>query len=160
MKKAVFPGTFDPPTLGHWDIIKRSALVFSRVYILVAINDQKSPLLTQEERVYLLNELVKDLPNVEVLLWDGLIVEFMKREPSFTIIRGVRSLQDFSLEWDMFFINSQISSYQIDTFWLPCHKDFVGISSSLVRSLLNFNHSLKGFVPSPISEYLENRNKL
>lgn len=160
MKKAVFPGTFDPPTLGHWDIIKRSSHVFSKVYILVAINDQKKPFLKEEERVFLLEELVKSLSNVEVILWDGLIIDFIKKEPSFTIIRGVRSLQDFPTEWDMFLINSHLSSYQIDTFWLPCCKEYIGISSTLVKSLLSFNQSILGFVPPFIAKYLEERNTL
>lgn len=157
MSKAVFPGTFDPPTLGHLDIIRRASQVFSKVYILIAINDQKKPLLEKEERFFLLKELVSSYLNVEVILWDNLIIDFLEIEPSFTLVRGVRNLQDFSLEWDMFIINNQISSQKVDTFWIPCQKEYVGISSSLVRSLLLFKRSVRDFVPFLVADYLDKR---
>jgi len=135
MKTAVFPGSFDPVTSGHLDLIKRASKMFDRLILGVLINSSKKPLLTVEERVRLLKEVTKDLKNVEVEAFDGLLVDFVDRCDADVIVRGLRTSNDFE-------------------YVLATSPEYSYVSSSAVKELMRYNADISGFVPEEALKYL------
>ena len=111
MKTAIYPGSFDPVTLGHFDIIKRSSEIFDQVIVGVLCNNAKSPLFSVEERVKMLEEVTKDIPNVEVQSFDGLLVDFMRQNHAKVIVRGLRAITDFEYELQLAQMNREVAMY-------------------------------------------------
>ena len=153
MKTAVFPGSFDPVTSGHLDLIKRASKMFDRLILGVLINSSKKPLLTVEERVRLLKEVTKDLKNVEVEAFDGLLVDFVDRCDADVIVRGLRTSNDFEYELPLAQANYKLNE-SADTIFLATSPEYSYVSSSAVKELMRYNADISGFVPEESLKYL------
>lgn len=151
MKIAVCPGSFDPVTLGHIDIIRRAARMFDRVVVVVMTNVSKKPLFTKEERMELLRRATADIPNVEVDWNDGLLAEYMREKKADVIIKGLRALSDFEYEFQMALTNRQLNP-DVETAFLTTTAEHMYLSSSLVKQVALFNGDISGFVPACILE--------
>ena len=137
MKTAIYPGSFDPVTLGHFDIIKRSSEIFDQVIVGVLCNNAKSPLFSVEERVKMLEEVTKDIPNVEVQSFDGLLVDFMRQNHAKVIVRGLRAITDFEYELQLAQMNRVIAP-EIDTLFLTTNLKYAYLFPNFsIRSLQN-----------------------
>ncbi len=156
MKTAVYPGSFDPISNGHLDIIKRSANIFDKVYVLVSLNPNKRYLFTETERVYMLKEATKDLPNVVVEASDSLVLDYAKRVNASVIIRGLRNFIDYQSEITLFQFNRSIDN-TIDTFILFPSTDNLFLSSSSIKELVMFGNSIKDYVPHGLEDYIKTR---
>lgn len=151
MKKALFPGTFDPPTLGHIDIIRRSASICDKLYIGIAVNAHKSePLFSVEEKMAMLKEICKPYPHVEVVHFSSLVVEYAKQNKIDFLLRGLRAFSDFEYEYQMALANRHLSG--IETIFLMADERVAHISSSLIREIGRYKGRLKDFVPKEIEE--------
>lgn len=146
MKRAVFPGSFDPVTKGHMDLIRRSAVMFDYLIIGVLVNESKLPLFSLEERVSMLQELTKDLENVSVKSFQGLLVDFVAQEQANTIVRGLRTSQDFEYELPLAQANYKMNR-EADTVFLATAPEYSYISSSGVKEIYHFGGDIKGLVP-------------
>lgn len=155
MRIAVYPGSFDPVSNGHLDIIKRAAKVFDKVYVLVSINPQKHYVFTTAERKEFLEEAIKDLPNVIVEAYQGLVLEFAKEKKATVIIRGIRNILDYESEITLFQFNYSIDS-SIDTFILFPSANNLFLSSSRIKELVMFGKDIKEFVPAHLADRIEN----
>ena len=158
MVVAVYPGSFDPVTLGHYDIIKRSAKIFDHVIVGVLNNTVKTPLFSLEERVKMLEDAVMDIDNVSVESFEGLLVDFVKQKKTNVVIRGLRALTDFDLEMQMAQSN-RIVAPEVDTVFLSTSIEYSYLSSSTVKEYAKYGVDLKGFVPEcVISKLIDKLN--
>jgi len=158
MRKGYYPGTFDPITLGHLDIIQRGASLFDKLYISVSYNPEKNPLFTTEERLELVREVVKDYPNVEVVTNKGLTVEHCKELGASHVLRGMRAVTDYDYEFQLTNFNRQISP-DIDTVFLMTSGKYSFLSSSSVRELAQFGGDITPFVPKVVKEAVDKKYK-
>ena len=149
MKIAVYPGSFDPITNGHLDIIKRGAKVFDKIIVAVLVNVDKKYLFEIDERVQLIKKVTKDIENVEVRSFNGLLVNFLKECNSNIILKGLRTTCDFEYEMQMSFMNSELDS-DIETVCMMASSKNLHISSSGVKQVAKFGGNIKGLVPSEI----------
>ncbi len=149
MKIAVFPGSFDPVTLGHLDIITRAAAIFKKVYVSVLANGGKNPLFSVEERMELLKEATHHLPNVEIESFSGLLTEYLKEKESAVVIRGIRSARDAEYELEMYELNKQLYD-GVETLFLPTSPQWRAVSSSAVKEIASFGGKIDGMVPPGI----------
>ena len=156
MFKAVFPGSFDPLTLGHLNIIERAASIFDELAVVVAENRQKNYFFTADERLEMLKELVKPYKNVKCLIWDSLIVHFMKQEDIRLLIRGVRGLNDFSYEFELSMLNQALYP-DIETIFMPTDPRYIVLRSSSVKELASFGGDLSLMVPPPVEKALKKK---
>jgi len=150
MKIAVYPGSFDPITLGHMDIIKRSAKVFDKLVVAVLCNVEKKGLFSIEERVAMIRKLVEKYDNIEVVSFQGLLVDFMKTVDAQIIIKGLRVGLDFDYELQMSHMNRKLSDDQVETILMMASTEYSYISSSSVREILHFKGDIRSFVPEEI----------
>ena len=150
MTCALYPGTFDPPTNGHLDVIHRASSLFDAVVVAVAVNIEKSPVLTVEERVGLLGELTADLKNVKVMHFDGLAVAFAKQHSCKVLIRGIRTVTDFEYEYAMAMTNRRIGG--VETLFLVSSEEYAFISSRLIREAASFGGDISPFVPPQVKK--------
>jgi pantetheine-phosphate adenylyltransferase len=144
-KTAIYPGTFDPITLGHVDIIERACNLFDHVIITIAINLSKEPLFNSSERKEMIEDAVRHMPNVSVAVFDGLVVDFAKRNNASVIIRGLRAISDFEFEFQMALMNRHLDN-QISTVFLMPHEEFTYLNSSIVKNVASFGGDIKKFV--------------
>lgn len=158
MSTAIYPGSFDPVTLGHLDIIKRSAAIFDHVVIGVLNNTAKKPLFSLEERVNMLKDAVSDIDNVSVESFEGLLVDFVKQKNTNVIIRGLRALTDFDLEMQMAQSNRMVAS-DVDTVFLSTSLQYSYLSSSIVKEYARYGVDLKEFVPECVISKLIDKMK-
>lgn len=159
MRKAVYAGTFDPFTNGHLDIVQRALKIFDEVTVLVAVSPSKKPFLGQNKRVELLQSLFKDEKKVKVDSWDGLIVEYARKNKISSIVRGLRPTGDFEIEFQMASMNRKINQ-ECDTVFLMTSEKLYYISSSLVKEVFNHGGDVSPFVPPIIlDELLKSRGK-
>lgn len=156
MVKAVFPGTFDPPTKGHINLIRRGAELFDSLDVIVAVNNQKNPLLTPEERLAMIGESIKDIPGVKVKLWDRLIVDYAYENDIKVILRGVRNVADFGYEFELSMMNKQLNS-SVDTIFLPTDPKYFVLRSSSIKELLVFNADISQMVPKHVEKLLRTK---
>lgn len=154
MKKCVFSGTFDPPTTGHENIINTCLKIFDEVVVAVMVNTDKKPLLTEDERVALLNKMFGGEPRVKVCVFDGAAVELLKRENTPFYVRGVRDAIDFEYENRNYFASKKLSG-DIVEIYIPAEQDSLHISSTLVRNSLRFKTSYLQYIPGAIREDLQ-----
>ncbi|TMW73105.1 pantetheine-phosphate adenylyltransferase [Alteribacter natronophilus] len=152
-KTAVCPGSFDPVTLGHLDIITRGAGVFDRVIVAVLNNRSKKPLFSVEERVALIRETTAHLPNVEVDSFDGLLIDYVKNKQANAIIKGLRAVSDFEYELQMASINRKLDE-DVETFFMMTNNHYSYLSSSIVKELAKYEASVSDLVPAPVEEAL------
>ncbi len=156
MRIAIYPGSFDPITLGHLDVLTDSAKMFDKVIIAVLNNSAKKGFLTVEERVNLIRESVKHLDNVEVDSFDGLTVEYAKKKGATILLRGLRAVSDFEYEMQLSQTNRALCE-DIKTVFLMTKPEYNFISSSTVKEILKNNGDISKFVPPEVNEYLVNR---
>ena len=157
MSTAVFPGSFDPVTKGHMDLIYRASKMFDRLILGVLINSSKQPLLTLEERVKLLGEVTNKMPNVRVEAFEGLLVDFVNKCDADAIVRGLRSAGDFEYELPLAQANYKLNG-RADTIFLATSPQYSYVSSSAVKELMRYNADISGYVPMEALKYL-NRDK-
>ena len=159
MKIAIYPGSFDPVTSGHLNIIRRAANIFDQVIVCVMVNaGKKSPMFTQDERVELIRRVTKDLPNVEVDCSSELLAEYARRKGGCVIVKGLRAGSDFENEFQMAIINRKINPY-LDTMFLTAEPQFMYMSSSMVKELGSYNVELNDFLPEEIIPDFQKRIK-
>ncbi len=159
MKNAIYPGSFDPITIGHLNIIRRSAEIFDRLTVCVMVNAGKNPMFSLEERVELIRRVVKDLPNVEVDYSSELLAEYARKKGSCVIVKGLRAGSDFESEFQMAMINHKINP-DLDTMFLTAEHQYTYLSSSMVKELGRYNVDLKDFLPEEIiPDFLERIKK-
>ncbi len=151
---AVYPGSFDPISLGHLDVIERAATIFEKIIVAVLINPEKSGYFTIEEKMEMCKVAVKHLPNVEVRGFSGLLVNFLKEVNSRVIIKGLRVVSDFDYELQMANANRAMEP-EIETLLMMTSPKYSYLSSSLVRQVMHFGGDLSGFVPATILERLK-----
>lgn len=156
MKIAIYPGSFDPITKGHLDILKNASSIFDKVIIAVAHNGNKKGFLTTDERVKLIQESVKELPNVEVDAFEGLTIEYAKKQGANVLIRGLRAVSDFEYEMQLSQTNSALCE-NIKTVFLITKPEYNFISSSSIREILANEGDISKFVPKAVFEYLTRR---
>jgi pantetheine-phosphate adenylyltransferase len=154
MLKAAFPGSFDPPTLGHLNIIRRAAAIFDELVVVVAENRQKKYLFSAGERVSLLEKLAGDLKNVSVAVCDSLIVDFLQRQHVRILIRGVRGISDFSYEFELSMMNKALDS-RIETIFMTTDPEYFVLRSSSIKELASFHGDVSGMVPPQVVEALK-----
>ena len=151
MNTAIYPGSFDPVTLGHYDIIERSSRIFDRVIVGVLCNSAKTPLFTTDERVEMLRYVTAELPNVTVLSFDGLLVDFARQQSADVIVRGLRAVTDFEYELQMAQMNRVIAP-EIDTLFLTTNLKYAYLSSSMVKEVARCGGDISEFLNSRIAE--------
>jgi pantetheine-phosphate adenylyltransferase len=156
MSSAIYPGSFDPVTLGHLDIIKRTSEMFDEVIIGVLNNTSKSPLFSVEERVNMLVEVVSDIPNVRVESFGGLLVDFARQNNVKTIIRGLRAVTDFEYELQLAQSNRKVAP-EIDTVFLTTSIEYAYLSSSIVKEYASFGVDVGQFVPEGIVDKIRRK---
>jgi pantetheine-phosphate adenylyltransferase len=153
---AVYPGTFDPVTYGHIDLIKRASKIFGKVIVAVARSQPKGALFSVEERVEMLKSAVKPIANVIVDDFDGLVVEYVKRKGAKVMIRGLRMLSDFEYEFQMALTNRKLAG-DIETIFMMPHEDYSYISSRLIKEAASFGADLANFIPRNVAAALKEK---
>jgi pantetheine-phosphate adenylyltransferase len=150
---AVYPGSFDPPTNGHVDIISRGARLFDRIIVAILVNAEKSPLFSMQERVEILRDVFKDQPNVEVDTFDGLLVEYVERRQAQVIVRGLRAVSDFEFEFQMALMNRRLTPGIETVFMMPAEQ-YTYISSRLIKEVFALGGRVQGLVPDLVEQRL------
>lgn len=156
MRKVIYPGTFDPVTNGHIDIISRARELFDGVVVTVAINPARTPLFTLDERVYMLKKSLTGFENVSVDSFDGLVVDHAHEVGAVGIIRGLRALSDFEYEFQMALMNRKLAG-DLTTIFLMPHEKYTYLNSSIVRNLASLKSNVSEFVPAVVVEKLESK---
>jgi pantetheine-phosphate adenylyltransferase len=156
MKTALYPGTFDPITYGHIDIAKRAAQIFYRVIAVVAENPSKNPLFNVTERLEMVKEALKDVANIEVISYNGLIVNCLQEYSGSAIIRGLRALSDFEYEFQMAFTNRNLHSSAETVFFMPS-SEYTYLSSTMVKQIARLNGNITDFVPEHVRIMLQKK---
>ncbi len=156
MTRAIYPGSFDPVTFGHLDVIKRASKVVDELIIGVLINENKRPTFTMEERVQMIEEAVKDLPNVSVKTFEGLTVEFARQSEANVIIRGLRAVTDFESEMQIAQTNHSIEP-EVDTMFFTTSLEYAFLSSTIVKEVAHFGGDVSSFVPANVAQKLKEK---
>jgi pantetheine-phosphate adenylyltransferase len=156
MRKVLYPGTFDPITYGHIDIIQRACDLFDEIVVTVAINPTKTPLFTVQERIEFIIESVKEYPQVSVDSFNGLVVDHAKNVGAIGIIRGLRAMSDFEYEFQMALMNRKLAK-NINTVFLMPHEKYTYLNSSIIRNLASLNSDVSDFVPGIVLKALKKK---
>ncbi|MDR2482178.1 MAG: pantetheine-phosphate adenylyltransferase [Treponema sp.] len=159
MIKAVFPGSFDPPTYGHLDIIRRAASLFDELIVALAENRGKRSLFSTEERLSLLQGLVQPWSNVSAAVCGTLIVDFMRERGAALLVRGVRGPVDFPYEFELALMNKTLAP-GIETVFLPAAPEFFALSSSAIKELVSFHRDVSALVPPLVAEALKGKAEI
>lgn len=152
MSKAIYPGSFDPMTCGHLDVIRRSASIFDELTVSVLNNVNKSALFSVEERVNILKEATKDLPNVKVESFSGLLIDYAKSKDIYVVIRGLRAITDFEYELQIAQTNRKLSGDKLDTMFLTTSLEYAYLSSSTVKEIASFGGDISECVPEFVAK--------
>jgi len=156
MLRAVFPGSFDPPTYGHINIIERAVEIFDELHIIVAVNREKKYLFSPEERVAMMRNLVAHWSNVHVDMWDSLIVNYLSKENIKVLIRGVRGVSDFAYEFDLSMMNKGLNP-SIETIFMTTDPKYFVLRSSAIKELASFGGDVSAMVPPIVAEALKKK---
>jgi len=156
---AVYPGSFDPLTNGHVDIIERGARLFDRIVVAILVNAEKSPMFTMAERVEIARAVFKDHPNVEVDTFDGLLVNYMQRRRANVIVRGLRAVSDFEYEMQMALMNRELARTVETVFMMPAAQ-YSFISSRLIKEVFSLGGKVHGLVPDLVEKKLQERRTI
>lgn len=154
--KALYPGTFDPPTNGHLDLIQRGSKLFEHLTVAILKNPVKNPLFTVEERVEMLRELTSALGNVSVATFDGLMVDFARRQGATAVLRGIRAISDYEHEFQMALMNRRLAP-EIETVFLQPAGRYSFVSSRMVKEVFSFGGDVTGLVPPNVIKRLRGR---
>ena len=158
MLTVIFPGSFDPPTNGHLNIIERCADIYDHVHVVIAVNALKSYTFTAEERFSMVSELCKDFKNVTVHLWDKLVVEFAAKVGARIMVKGVRALADFNYEFEMSMLNKGLNP-QIETILMPTDPKYFVLRSSAIKELARLGGDISSMVPPLVARIVIDRVK-
>jgi len=157
--RAIYPGSFDPLTFGHVDIVERSARLFDNVVVAILTNAQKAPLFTVDERIEIMNEILKSrFPNVEVDVFHGLLVDYARQKKAQVIVRGIRAVTDYEYEFQMALMNRRLTP-DIETVFMMPAENYSYLSSRLVKEIAELGGSVKGLVPEIVEKRLKQRFK-
>lgn len=156
MKIAIYPGSFDPVTLGHLDVIERAAALFDRLIVVVMHNQTKKPMFTPEERQTFLRRVTRHLDNVEVDMFDGLLAEYARRQGACTIVKGLRAVSDFEYEFQMALANRKLNP-DLDTAFLMTSAEYMYLSSSIVKDIAAHGGDISGFVSPELVDEVRKR---
>ncbi len=159
MRTAIYPGTFDPITNGHLDILERALKLFDRIIITIARNSSKTPLFTDQERLDLISQAVQKYKAVEVDSFDGLLVEYARKKGATAIVRGLRAISDFEYELQMALMNRKLHG-DVETVFLMPNEKYTYLNSSIVREIARLGGDVSDFVPPVVKEALERKFKL
>ncbi len=157
-KTAICPGSFDPITKGHMDIIRRSSKMFDKLYVAVLTNSSKKCLFSIEERMEMLKKCTEDIPNVQVCTFDGLLAEYARSVGAIALVRGLRAVTDFEYEFQMALTNKKINK-ELETVFLTTNSKYMYLSSSIVKEIAKNGGDISDFVPPEVLEYIEKRLK-
>ena len=160
MSRAIYPGSFDPVTWGHLDIIKRSARIFDEVIVGILNNPQKSPLFSVQERVKILEEVTADLPNVRIDTFSGMLVDYAKQNDINVSIRGLRSVSDFEYETQIAQYNDRLSGGELETIFLVTSPEYSYISSSGVKEVAGFHGDVSPYLPANVAKLVADKYNL
>ena len=158
MKIGVYPGTFDPITNGHIDIIRRSLQIFDKVIVAVAPNPKKKPIFDIHERVEMIQEATRDIPNVQIEIFEGLLADYMKRKGAHAIIRGLRAVSDFEHEFMMALMNRKLDS-EAETVFLMPSEEYSYLTSSAIKEVASYGGVVKDLVPPIVARRLQEHFK-
>jgi pantetheine-phosphate adenylyltransferase len=156
MKRAIYPGSFDPVTNGHLDIVQRAASVFDEVIVAVAVNLGKAPMFTTEERMEMLREACAHISNVRIEAFTGLLVRYAEEHQANVIVKGLRALSDFEFEFEMALMNRRLDE-EIETVFMMTNAEYSYLSSSIVREVALLGGSVEGLVPKIVEKYLSTK---
>ena len=156
MRRAIYPGSFDPVTHGHLDVIQRAGKIFDEVIVAVAHNDGKAGFFSVAERAEFLADAVREIGNVRVACFDGLLVEFARAEAANAVIRGLRAVSDFEFEFQMALMNRKLDP-QVETIFLMPREDYVYLSSRIVREIARHGGNVEAFVPASVVRAFQKR---
>ncbi|HIT19573.1 MAG TPA: pantetheine-phosphate adenylyltransferase [Candidatus Fimivivens faecavium] len=156
LRSAVCPGSFDPITLGHLDIIKRASKLFDQVIVLVVVNPDKAPSFTPEERMEMIRLATADIGNITVDSYDGLLIDYVRRTGAAAIVKGLRAVSDFEYEFQMAMTNKKMYPYA-ETLFLTTSMYNMYLSSSLVKQIARFGGDISDFVPFPLHNFIYER---
>jgi pantetheine-phosphate adenylyltransferase len=156
VKRAIYPGSFDPVTLGHLDVIARASAIFSELIVAVASNEPKGPLFTAQERAALIQESLPVTNGIRVETFDGLLVEFARRQDTFVVIRGLRAVSDFEFEFQMALMNRRLEP-RLETIFLTPQEEFTFLSSRIVKEVARLGGDVTAFVPPPVTAALRKK---
>lgn len=156
MKTAIYPGSFDPVTLGHLNIIERAANIFDRLIVCVGYNSKKNPMFTAEERVALIQQVTSHLDNVEVVASEELLAHYAEKRGACVIVKGLRAVSDFESEFTMSLVNKKLNS-RLDTMFLAAEEKYMYLSSSAVKELGHYNVDLSDFLPKEVIDEFKAR---
>jgi pantetheine-phosphate adenylyltransferase len=153
---AVYPGSFDPLTNGHVDIINRGVQLFDRIVVAILVNADKSPLFTADERVEIARAVFKELPNVEIDTFDGLLVDYVRRRNAQVIVRGLRAVSDFEYEFQMALMNRRLN-HRIETVFMMPAEQYTYISSRMIKEVFSLGGQVRGLVPDMVEDRLRRK---
>lgn len=156
MKTAICPGSFDPVTLGHVDIITRASKMFEKVIVAVMVNPSKVPSFTIEERILFLKEALRDLDNIEVVSFDGLLADYARERKAMALVKGLRAVSDFEYEFQMALTNKKLNS-ELETVFFTTSAENMFLSSSVVKQIACFGGDISKFVPGCIHDAIKQR---
>jgi pantetheine-phosphate adenylyltransferase len=156
VKRVIYPGSFDPITNGHLDVIHRAATLFDEVVVAVAYNEQKSSLFTADERTALIQEVIGKVPNIRVARFDGLLVEFAKAQKATAVVRGLRAVSDFEFEFQMALMNRKLEPVIETIFLMPAEK-YTYLSSRIVKEIARLGGDISAFVPDSVARALREK---
>ena len=154
MSTAIFPGSFDPVTVGHLDIIERAAGIFDRLIVCIMVNGGKHPFFSMEERLKFLRASISHIPNVQAVLCEGLLADYAREQGARTLVKGVRGCTDFDWEFQMAQINRGLWP-ELDTILLPARTKHLHISSTMAREMIRYRQPLEKYLPAPIIPLVE-----
>jgi pantetheine-phosphate adenylyltransferase len=154
LKTAIYPGTFDPVTNGHIDLMERALKIFDRLIVAVAVNDRKTPLFTLEERVELLKKCVPRSSKIKITSFDGLLVDYARSQKATALVRGLRAVSDFEYEFQMALMNRKLDK-NIETIYLMPSEQYTCLNSGLVKEVARMGGRLDGLVPAAVSNKLK-----
>jgi pantetheine-phosphate adenylyltransferase len=159
MKLAVYPGSFDPLTNGHVDIIERGTHLFDRIIVAILVNVEKSPLFTMQERVEIVRDVFKSWPTVEVDTFDGLLVDYVTKRKADVIVRGLRALSDFESEFQMALMNRRLGPHIETVFMMPAEQ-YTYISSRMIKEVFSLGGQVRGLVPDVVEKRLKEKQMM